>query len=187
MKKTILFLLLVAAISAVQEPVLGNAKPRTFSVLVVGGEEANMIHIWLTPDGQSYVIDSVVPLEVGSTVCANAEGNPNELICQATLISGFEVSAGGGDDRVAVAKNISIPVTTRGGPGADVLIGGAGADKLVGGEGDDQLVGGAGSDALYGGPGDDTLLGGPGDDLLVGGAGGDAVNGGPGRNDVRQW
>ena len=28
-----------------------------------------MIRIWLTPDGRTYVIDSIVPLEVGGTVC----------------------------------------------------------------------------------------------------------------------
>ncbi len=186
MKKAIVFLLIASALSAVQAPALGNAKPQSFNVVLAGGDEANVIHIWLTPDGRSYVIDSIGPLEGGSSVCSNAEGNPNELICQAPLVSGFEVNAGSNDDGISIAKNISIGVTMRGGAGNDVLIGGAGPDKLIGGEGNDRLVGGPGNDALYGGPGNDTLLGGPGEDLLVGGPGKDVLAGGPGRNSVRQ-
>ena len=52
------------------------ATPETFTVLLAGGSASNTIHIWLTADGRSYVIDSVVPLEVGGEVCTNPEGNP---------------------------------------------------------------------------------------------------------------
>jgi len=183
MKKIILILF---AILALQAPANVGAKPPGFTVLLAGSDESGKIHIWLSPDGRNYVIDSVVPLEVGGSVCANPEGNPNELLCDAPSIAAFEVNAGGGDDKVAVAKNISIPVTLRGGAGNDLLHGGAGGDKLIGGEGDDRLVGWRGADILYGGEGKDVLIGGMGDDLLHGGPGLDTLVAGPGKNAIRQ-
>ena len=98
------------------------------------GQESNTIRIWLTPDGRNYVIDSIVPLEVGGDVCANPEGNPKSLSARRPPIGGFEVNAGGGDDEVSVAQ-VTIPVTMRGGEGNDMLSGGSGADKLIGGAG----------------------------------------------------
>jgi len=165
---------------------LGGAQSPTFTVLLAGGDEANTIRIWLSPDGRQYVIDSALPLEVGGTVCAHPEGNQNELVCDAPSIAGFEVNAGAGGDSVAIAKNVSIPVTMRGGAGDDSLLGGAGPDKLLGGVGDDRLVGWRGDDLLYGGPGRDTLLGGPGVDTLHGGPGVDLLYGGPGGDSLRQ-
>jgi Ca2+-binding RTX toxin-like protein len=179
-------LLISLAILLAQAPVLAHAGTQTFNVLLAGGDEANMVRIWLTPDGRSYVIDSVGPLEVGGTVCANAEGNANELVCQAPMISGFEINAGGGADEVAVANAISIPVTMRGGAGRDTLSGGAGPDKLIGGDGNDRLVGGRGDDILYGGEGKDVLVGGPGDDVLRGGYGEDELVAGLGADSVHQ-
>ena len=140
-----------------------------------------MIHIWLAPDGHSYVIDSAAPLEVGGTVCENSAGNPNELVCKAPLVAGFEVNGGEGDDWVLVSSDDRMPVTMRGGPGNDTLVGGSGPDKLIGGEGNDKIAGRGGSDVIYGGPGNDELLGGAGDDVLRGG-GTDVMNGGSGRN-----
>jgi Ca2+-binding RTX toxin-like protein len=186
MKKLILTTLAILAAQA-PAPALGGAGAPTYTVLLAGGEEPNTIHIWLSADGRDYVIDSAVPLEVGGEVCANPAGNPNELICDAPSIAGFEVNAGGGDDAVTVADAIAIPVTLRGGAGNDTLVGGSGPDKLLGGPGDDRLVGGRGNDALYGGPGNDVLIGGPGNDVLHGGPGEDVLHAGPGENDVRQY
>jgi RTX calcium-binding nonapeptide repeat (4 copies) len=183
MKKTLLILLVLLL---TQAPALAQPAPKTYNVVVAGAGEANSIHIWLTPDGRNYAIDSIVPLEVGSSICANPEGNQNELLCQAPSISGFEVNAGGGDDEVSVAKDILIPVTMRGGGGNDLLIGGAGADKLIGGDGSDRLIGRGGADALFGGDGQDVLLGGAGSDLLRGGSGSDLLRGGAGSDDLRQ-
>ncbi len=157
-------------------PAFGQAKPKTYNVLVAGASEQNMIHIWLTPDGRNYVIESLVQLEVGGTICANPEGVPNELICEASLIGSFEVNSGAGDDVVSVAENVAAPVTLRGGAGDDVLVGGASGDKLVGGPGNDKLVGRSGPDWLYGGAGEDRLIGGRGEDLCRGGVGSDAVS-----------
>ncbi len=127
MKKAIV---LIALASLAALPALGQAKPQTYNVLLAGGAEENMIHIWLTADGRSYVIDSVVPLEVGGTICANPEGMPNELVCEAPLIGSFEVNSGSGDDVVTIAREVTVPVTMRGGPGEDTCNGGPGADVV---------------------------------------------------------
>lgn len=182
-------LLISFALLAPMAPGAGAApaeNPKTFTVLLAGGEEANVIQIWLSPNGRQYVIDSVVQLEIGGDVCAHPEENPNELLCDAPSIAGFEVNAGGGDDRVGVAKDVIVPVTMRGGAGDDLLRGALGADKLIGGKGDDRLIGWRGADLLYGGPGKDTLIGGPGADLMRGGPGRDTLAGGPGRNNTRE-
>ena len=97
-----------------------------------GGRTQNTISIWLTPDGTSYVIDSVVPLEVGGTVCTNPEGKPQRAdLPGARSIAGFEVNAGRGDDAVIGCHRRSpIPVTMRGGAGNDMLLGGSGAGQI---------------------------------------------------------
>jgi Ca2+-binding RTX toxin-like protein len=183
MKKAILILL---AMLAAQPATAASAETTSYTVVLAGGTAQNMIHIWLTPDGYSYVIDSAVPLEVGGTVCENPAGNPNELICKAPLVAGFEVNAGSGDDSVTVSSSVAIPVTMRGGAGRDTLIGGSGPDKLMGGEGNDRLLGRGGDDLIFGGPGNDSLYGGPGEDSLRGGPGTDVISGGSGVNDIRQ-
>ncbi|HYJ21770.1 MAG TPA: hypothetical protein VEW07_07095 [Solirubrobacterales bacterium] len=161
-----------------------HAAEPSLTVLLTGGPEANTITIALSPDGRTYVIDSVVPLEIGGNVCWHPEGQPNELVCEATAIAGFEVNAGGGDDSVTVAPEVPIAVTLRGGPGHDRLVGGGAADKLVGGAGDDQLIGRAGSDSIFGGSGNDRLIGGVGNDILHGDSGEDVLLGGPGLNSL---
>jgi Ca2+-binding RTX toxin-like protein len=163
---------------------VAHATEPGLTVLLAGGAEANTIGIKLSPDGRSYAIESALPLEVGGNVCFHPEGNPNELVCEAASIGGFEVNAGGGDDSVVVAREVPIPVTLRGGPGNDKLIGGAGNDKLIGGAGNDVLIGRGGDDSLFGGPGDDRLFGGSGDDILHGESGDDVLLGGSGHNEL---
>jgi hypothetical protein len=74
MKKLILITL---AILAAQAPLAahGGEPPLTYTVLLAGGPESNEIWIWLTPDGRTYVIDSIYPLEVGGTICEHPAGN----------------------------------------------------------------------------------------------------------------
>jgi Ca2+-binding RTX toxin-like protein len=182
MKTSLIAIVVLAALI----PAPAQAGGSSLDVLIAGGPEANVISIKLNPDGSEYVIDSNVPLEVGGSICANPAGNPDELICQAPEVSGFEVNAEEGDDSVTVAREVQVGVTLRGGPGNDRLIGGAGNDKLIGGAGNDTLIGGAGNDVLVGGPGNDTLIGGPGNDVLRGGPGQDTLNGGPGNNELEQ-
>ncbi len=183
MKKSIpITLVILAALAAAP----ANAEPSSYTVVLAGGAAQSMIHIWLLPDGTSYVIDSVLPLEVGGEVCENAPENSNELLCKAPLVAGFEVNAGVGDDRVTVSSAVEVPVTLRGGSGHDVLTGGSGDDKLIGGPGNDRLYGGAGNDVIYGGPGNDLLNGGPGNDVLHGGPGRDSFGPGSSQDAVRQ-
>lgn len=172
------------AILAAQSASVARAET-TYTIVLAGGTTESMIRIWLTPDGHSYVIDSVAPLEVGGTVCENTPGMPTELICKAPLVAGFEVNAGEGDDTVSVASAVQVPVTMRGGSGRDILIGGGGPDKLIGANGNDKLAGRGGDDLLFGGNGNDELLGGSGNDVLRGGNGHDALSGGSGENVVR--
>ncbi|MFI5028065.1 MAG: hypothetical protein ACHQCF_03680, partial [Solirubrobacterales bacterium] len=87
MKKAILITLVALAASGWAPNV--HAEEQTYTVVLAGGPEANEIHIWLTPDGRSYVIDSIDPLEVGGAVCENPPGAPDELLCQAVEVSDF--------------------------------------------------------------------------------------------------
>jgi hypothetical protein len=181
MKRTILTAMTVlVAWAAAPAPA---AEPQ-LTLLLAGGSEPNMIVIALSPDGRSYVIDSVVPLDVGGDLCAHPQGQENELVCAATSIGGFEVHAGAGDDAVTVAREVPVPTTLRGGPGDDRLVGGGAGDKLVGGPGDDTLIARAGADSLFGGPGEDHLFGGSANDLLRGDSGEDELLGGSGRNQL---
>jgi hypothetical protein len=174
------------ALLALLAPGVAQAGEKTYTVLLAGGEEANSIKIWLSPDGREYAIDSLAPLEVGGAVCTHPEGSPDQLVCPAPMIAGFEVNAGGKADRVSVTPNVTIPVTMRGGGGDDVLIGGSGPDKLIGGEGNDRLEGGRGNDLLFGGDGNDVLIAGPGHDVLHGGYGEDKLVEGPGADSVHK-
>ncbi len=72
MKKAILTLLALLAALAPASAVAVD--PPAYNVLLAGGDEANMIHIWLTADGREYVIDSVVPLEVGGASASTRKG-----------------------------------------------------------------------------------------------------------------
>lgn len=174
------------ATSASAEGKPENPGSPTFNVLLAGGEEVNDIHIWLTSDGRTYVIESAVPLEVAGTICEHPPGVQTELDCQAVSVASFIVNAAAGDDQVRVAPSVSISVTLRGGPGNDVLVGGSGDDSIYGGAGADRLVGRGGNDLLVGGPGNDELIGGPGNDVLRGGPGEDRLSGGPGQNVAHQ-
>jgi Ca2+-binding RTX toxin-like protein len=183
MKKAILIAtVLIAALAAPS----AHAEDSKVNLLITGGAEQNMLDVKLSLDGREYIIDSMAPLEVGGAVCTHPEGVENRLLCSATMIAGFEVNAGGGDDSVIIAPKIQVPVTLRAGPGNDRLYGGAGLDKLVGGSGDDTLIGRSGNDSLYGGSGNDRLYGGSGDDVLHGGSGEDEIVGGSGRNQISQ-
>jgi hypothetical protein len=186
MKRVLLILLVLLAAQTATLAHATVASTSSYTVVLAGGAEESMIRIWLTPDGRSYVIDSVAPLEVGGDVCENSPGNANELTCQAPVVAGFEVNAGPGNDSITVARGVEIPVTLRGGAGQDVLVGASGSDKLIGGEGNDELSGRGGDDLLYGGPGNDSLSGGPGEDVLRGGPGNDTLGGGIGPDNVHQ-
>jgi Ca2+-binding RTX toxin-like protein len=182
MKKAILTMLTaLAVLSAAPAQAEGP-----LTLLLTGGNEDNFIRISLSSDGRDYVIQSRAALEAGGDICHHPEERQTELLCEAPAISGFEVNAGGGNDKIVLASDIPIPATLRGDPGNDVLIGGGASDKILGGTGEDVLSGRRGDDWLFGGPGDDRLIGGPGDDQLRGGPGTDFLVGGPGKNHLVQ-
>jgi hypothetical protein len=85
------------------------------------------------------------------------------------------VSFGAGDDTVAVADGLHLPVTVDGGAGDDDMEGGDQGDVLDGGDGADTVYGNGGADVVRGGPGNDEIGGGTGVDTLDGGTGNDAV------------
>ncbi len=151
-------------------------------MLFTGGPEDNVLDIRLSLDGRFYIVNSVVPLEVGGDLCTHVEGRENSLSCEAVAIASFEVNSGAGDDSVIISPKITLPTTLRGGPGSDRLRGGSSGDKLIGGAGDDALYGSNGDDLLAGGSGEDWLFGQGGDDRLLGGPDDDWLNGGSGIN-----
>ena len=184
MKKLVLAMMLVfAAQASVHAGAEATGRHAPVNVLLAGGEASNMIWIQLSPDGGSYMIDSVVPLEVGGSVCINPPDIPTELICEAPAVASFEFNADGGDDRIFIGRLVKIPITVRGGPGDDYVIGGGRAGQLSGGkattacsaEGQRHSLRGAGTDTLVGGSGNDMLRGGPGSDFLAAGSGIDSV------------
>jgi hypothetical protein len=170
------------AVLAAATATTAHAAEAPVNLLLAGGVEDSRIFISRSEDGRSYLIDSVVPLEVGGDVCWHPEAKETELMCEAVAIGGFEVNAGGGDDLVVIDRLVAVPSTLRGGPGDDRLSGGGGPDKLIGGAGNDALNGGGGLDSLFGGPDDDLLFGGSGDDHLFGGSGEDRLHGQGGKN-----
>ncbi|HET8813702.1 MAG TPA: hypothetical protein VFM51_01950 [Solirubrobacterales bacterium] len=183
MKKVLLISLTICATLAAPT---AHALNGPLNLLLAGGPEADTIRIVLSSDGRDYVISSSATLEAGGGLCSHPEERPNELVCKAPEIAGFEVNAAGGDDTIVLAPDIPIPATLRGGSGGDRLVGGGVSDKVVGGPGPDVLSGRRGDDWLFGGHGRDRLLGGPGNDQLRGGPQHDELHGGSGRNLVLQ-
>jgi hypothetical protein len=160
------------------------AAAERLNVLFSGGPEATTISIKLSPDGRSYLIDSLGPLEAASGVCVHREGKEEALLCEAAAIASFEVNAGAGNDQVTIWPKVPVAVTLRGGPGNDRMLGGGGADKIIGGSGDDFVYGRGGDDWIYGGSGNDGLYGGSGNDRLLGGSGINEYFGGSGENEI---
>jgi Ca2+-binding RTX toxin-like protein len=163
-----------------------QAEPGPLTLLLAGSARNDSFRTSLSADGREYLIFSAAPLEAGGDICSHPEERSNELTCEAPAISGFEVNAGAGSDRVVFTSDIPVPVTVRGGPGGDRLTGGAASDKLIGGPDHDVLIGRRGDDWLLGGPGIDGLMGGQGNDQLRGGPGEDQLLGGPGNNTLIQ-
>jgi hypothetical protein len=102
-----------------------------------------------------------------------AARSPNEVVLGNThllfttsSIRGIRVRAGAGDDFIAIASQLTIPIQAFGGVGNDVLLGGGGNDLLAGDHGRDLLWGGAGADRLIGGLDDDFIDDGDGDDVV---------------------
>ncbi|MGB7686263.1 MAG: hypothetical protein WBL45_10840, partial [Solirubrobacterales bacterium] len=96
-----------------------HAAEPSWTILLVGGAENDSFGVELSPDGRTYEIDSIAPLEVGGTVCWHPGGDELKLLCDAPMIAGFEVNAEGGDDAVEVGAGVFVPMTISGGAGDD--------------------------------------------------------------------
>jgi uncharacterized protein GlcG (DUF336 family) len=90
-------------------------------------------------------------------------------------ITGIQVFAGEGNDRVQVTSSVRQTAVLDGGNGKNTLIAGSGPTTLIGGTGNSKLGGGSGST---------TFIGGSGNELLVGGTGGNTGTAGAGANKV---
>jgi hypothetical protein len=107
----------------------------------------------------------------------------------------------GGDDRIHIDDNVSVPVFVFSGEGNDRILSAARTASLYTGPGDDfiwalngrcHIEAGAGDDdvhgyqdihmTVYGGPGNDTISGGTGSSYIDGGDGDDHIVGGQGHN-----
>jgi hypothetical protein len=72
-------------------------------------------------------------------------------------VTSIDVDSRGGNDRIEIAPNITIPSVLHGGAGHDAIQGGGATDSVFGDAGIDLLIGGPG-DALDGGPGANMTL-----------------------------
>lgn len=173
-------ILIAVTVLCVQTGGVAHAAEPSWTILLVGGPGADSFRVALSPDGKTYEIDSVAPLEVGGKVCWHPEGDPLQLLCDAPMIAGFEVRGEGGDDSLEVSSTVRVPVTLIGGNGDDRMLGGSGDDRVTGGDGEDRITVGAGNDSCSGGVGNDIISGGGGNDTVVGDLGQDGVFGGYG-------
>ena len=185
MKKAILVTLAILA-ALTPLPAAHGEEPLTYTVLLAGGPESNEIRIWLTPDGRTYVIDSIYQLEVGGNVCEHPAGNTNELVCQAPQVGVLRIQRRRRRRRGQGHEPVHIPVTMRGGPGADKLVGGAGADKLLGGEGPDRLIGRDGDECCSAGKATTRSTAAPATTSCAAAPAIDELNGGTGENHLEQ-
>jgi hypothetical protein len=173
-------ILLGAMALCVQTAAVARAAEPTWTILLVGGPDADSFEVNLSPDGRNYEIDSAAALEVGGSVCWHPAGNPLQLLCEAPRIAGFEVRGEGGNDSIQIGSTVTVPTTLSGGGGDDRLVGGNGDDRLSGGDGSDRLTGGGGNDVIAGGAGPDNIAGDLGEDKLAGEGGTDFLAGGDG-------
>lgn len=129
----------------------------------------------------------VVAAKPGLSVQRALPGSASVTVSRLPLdeVQRIDVDGRGGNDVIAIAPDVLLPATLRGGLGSDRLQAGGGPARIYGGDGPDQLHGGPGNDFLSGEEGDDVLWAGPGDDLLDGGPGQNTLHPGPGANTIQ--
>jgi hypothetical protein len=125
------------------------------TLIVVGSNSDDELTINRQGNGQFRVDASFLP-----------EGN---RLISAAGIELIEVVLSDGNDRAAIASNVTLPAVMDGGDGDDHLNGGNGTNILIGGRHNDFLIGGNTRDILIGGLGADRLVGNGGNDILIGG------------------
>lgn len=163
-------------------------------LIVTGDEFANNILVTLR-SGRVVVMD-------GTSNVPILNAPPSGLTHSG--LSGIEITAGDGDDRIEIALGITRSATINGGVGVDSILGGKGADSITTGsdalgdfadgrDGNDTLFGSIGNDTLLGGKGNDVINasdgvnvvdGGEGNDSIIGGSGSENLKGGKGRDTI---
>jgi Ca2+-binding RTX toxin-like protein len=158
------------------------------------GEAGNDVMIWNNGDGSDTNNGGDNNDE---TLITLAAGEDNMTVAQNGAITRFDrlgggafnvqmeaveklsITSFGGNDVLATAAGVAIPMSVDGGSGNDTITTGDGADLLNGGDGNDSLSGAAGGDRIVGDRGADTMIGGPGNDTTVwnNGDGSDVING----------
>jgi Ca2+-binding RTX toxin-like protein len=107
--------------------------------------------VTVTLNGSTYTVASPNGATASGTRCVQRPLDANTVDCTASPgepIDGITVQLKGGDDRLDLAQNITVPATVSGGPGND---------RIYGGGGNDTLNGEAGQDAVFGRGGNDTI------------------------------
>jgi hypothetical protein len=177
----IVVVVLLACPGAAQAHSLLRAGGGTLSYRALDATSLNTLTVQVT-GGDLRFRDPTVDggLDVGTCRPGDVDqqGYVIEGYCPLAGANGLYVDVGDREDTVSVTA--PLPVTLRGGTGADVLSSGDLADDVEGGDGNDALDGGGGRDRLYGGDGADDLRGGAGDDAVFGEAGADRLDGGDG-------
>jgi Ca2+-binding RTX toxin-like protein len=141
--------------SLFQTVTIATASMQLGGDLTVGGTQASDVLFFLAFNPRH---PRVITLQTGEGISTHRD------------VSRIVAFGQGGNDVIAVAGNLALPVVFHGGPGNDQLIGGRGHSVLDGGPGNDFLLGGQGRDLLIGGTGADRILGNSGDDLLIAGS-----------------
>ena len=119
-------------------------------------------------------IEDLGGISVGTSGCTSVSAGVVD--CGApSAFTRLVFSFGAGDDTLAVADGLHLPVTVDAGAGDDEIDGGDQGDVLDGGDGADTVYGNGGADVVRGGPGNDEIAGGTGVDTIDGGTGNDAV------------
>ena len=118
----------------------------------------------------------VSPLAGGRTLF---ERTNNPFTVDIGTSENLAITSFSGNDTLATAAGVTLPMNIDAGPGDDTITTGDGADVVQGGDGVDTLNGGAGGDRILGNPGNDVINAGAGDDTLVwnNGDGTDDMNG----------
>jgi phospholipase C len=130
------------------------AHPGKFALIIQGTEGNDNIHVSLDAGNFHVTID-------GPKV------QYDHFFAQP--ISRLEIYGQGGNDKITVDSDVTVPAFIFGGNGRKVIQAGGGATVVVGGNGHDKLIGGTAADILIAGSKQSKLVAGSGQDILIGG------------------
>ncbi len=144
-----------------------------------GGTLIN-VHYWKINGSAGRDVIRAVVDPLGAKVTVNGVAEVRSL----AGLSGLQIRAKGGNDRITIDGQLTIPTKIFADIGNDIVTGGGGADSIVGGRGADVLNGGGGNDSIFGQGEADRIYGGNGNDFIEGGSGANVIRGGAGDDDI---